>query len=581
MKMKYTLLSFLLIIQSFYFMAYSQGKINTTLLSEGWKVQSSAKVVEGGKSLSEGEIPTSSWYDATVPSTIMGVLTANGLYGNLLEGTNYQYADRIIFDDSWWYTTTFSIPDSDKDKNIKLLFDGLNYRANIWLNGIQIASQDSAYGTFRTYDFNITPYVKTENVLAVEVFRAQDGEPNIGFVDWNPRPLDESMGIFREVKIVAIGDVAMQNTWVYTEVNTKTLDEADIFIDVQLDNLSDKPVEGLLKGSIENISFSIPLSLNANEVKNVRLSPQDVPQLRIEQPRLWWCNTLGTPELYNLDLAFVINDEVSDQEDVTFGIRQIETYTTSEGHKGIMLNGKKVLIKSAGWTDDIFLRDTPQSNELQVNYVKDMNLNSIRFENIWGTSQNIYDLCDRYGLLALVGWSCQWEWEADMNIPDNEFGCIYSEHNISLLAQYFHDQVIWLRNHPSVVAWMVGSDKLPHPELEKKYIQLATELDNRPYIGAAKTLVSEISGPTGTKMNGPYEYVGPNYWYIDTLYGGAFGFNTETSPGPSIPVYESIIRIVPQAELWPMGKSWDYHCTTSTTDKIGRASCRERVSSPV
>ena len=569
MKAKFFKLIILILTHSYCFMSCTNVDNpihNKVVLNDGWQVQAAEQVMSDGQTLSSEQVSTEGWYEATVPSTIMGVLTANGLYEDILEGTNYLQADNSPFKGAWWYRTTFTLPTMGGDEFVKLLFDGVNYRANIWLNGVQLAGKDSVFGTFHTYSFDITPYAKEKNTLAVEVFRAEDGEPNIGFVDWNPRPLDESMGIFREVSLVKTRQVDMTNTWVKTEVNTQTLDEADLFISTQLQNLSDHPVSGTLEGKIENIKFKVPIALNPHESKTVMLSPSDIPQLHIEHPRLWWCNTLGNPELYNLDLAFIINDKVSCEEDITFGIRQIETYLTPDGHKGIMLNGQRVLIKSAGWTDDIFLRDTPESNELQVNYVKDMNLNSIRFENIWGTSQNIYDLCDQYGLLALVGWSCQWEWESYMGIPDNEFGCIYSDENINLLSQYFHDQVIWLRNHPSVVAWLVGSDKLPHPRLEEKYLELASQLDNRPYIGAAKTLVSEISGPTGTKMNGPYEYVGPNYWYIDTLYGGAFGFNTETSPGPSIPVYESIRRMVPSNELWPMGKSWDYHCTTSTTD---------------
>ena len=568
MKTKYITLLILILTHSYCFMSCTRVSTpmhSEIVLNDGWQVQSAEKAMTDGQALSGEEVSTEGWYEATVPSTIMGVLTDNGLYPDILEGTNYLQADNTPFKGAWWYRTTFTLPEMGTNEFVKLLFDGVNYRANIWLNGVQLASQDSTFGTFRTYDFDITPYVKQDNTLAVEVFRAEDGEPNIGFVDWNPRPLDESMGIFREVRVVTTGKVDMKNTWVRTDVNTQTLDEADVFISTQLQNLSDKAVKGYLEGKIENIIFKLPITLNAHETKTVELSPSNVPKLHIHNPRLWWCSTMGSPELYNLNLAFTIDYRVSCEEDITFGIRQIETYFTPDGHKGIVLNGKNILIKSAGWTDDIFLRDTPESNELQVNYVKDMNLNSIRFENIWGTSQNIYDLCDQYGLLALVGWSCQWEWESYMGIPDNEFGCIYSDENINLLSQYFHDQVIWLRNHPSVVAWLVGSDKLPHPELEKKYLALASQLDDRPYIGAAKTLVSDISGPTGTKMNGPYEYVGPNYWYIDTLYGGAFGFNTETSPGPSIPVYESIKRMVPPSELWPMGKSWDYHCTTSTT----------------
>lgn len=534
------------------------------LLSQNWKVQSSAKTEQNGEQLSSSAASIEGWYTATVPATVMGVLSANGLYNDLLVGTNYKDADRTPFDVSWWYRTTFKLSDI-KDKHIELQFDGLTYRANIWLNGKQIASKDDVYGPFRRFSFDVTQYAVEDNTLAIEIFRAQKGEPNIGFVDWNPRPLDENMGIFREVRLVITGNVSMANTWVQTKVDTTTLNEAWVNIETLLSNLSDKDIDGHLKGKIENIDFSLPVTLKAGEKKKVKITSEDVAALNIKNPRLWWCNHLGNPELYGLDLKFIADNNISAQENVTFGIRQIDTYITPKGHKGFILNGKKVLIKSAGWTDDIFLRDTPESNEIQVQYVKDMNLNSIRFENIWGNSQNIYDLCDRYGLLALVGWSCQWEWENYYGTPDDEFGCVRTEHDINLLTEFFNDQIIWLRNHPAIIAWMVGSDKLPRPELEKKYLDILPQIDNRPYVGAAKTMVSKLSGPTGMKMNGPYEYVGPNYWYTDTLYGGAFGFNTETGPGSQIPVYESIRKTIPKGDLWPLNDAWDFHCTTSTT----------------
>lgn len=534
------------------------------VLTDNWKVQKADKIEADGKILSSAKASTDNWYTAKVPSTIMGVLTANGLYEDILEGTNYKKADRTPFDSSWWYRTSFNLSDLDS-KHISLQFDGLTYRANIWLNGEQIASKEDVYGPFCRFSFDITDLAQENNVLAVEVFRAREGEPNIGFVDWNPRPLDENMGIFRSVSVNITGDVQMKNTWVQSSVNTETLKEASLNIETELNNLSDNTIDGQLRGEIESINFSIPVKLVPNEKKTIRITPEQIKDLNIKNPRLWWCSGLGEPELYELKLKFIASGKVSSEESVTFGIRQIDTYFTEEGHRGYILNGKKVLIKGAGWTDDIFLRDTHESNERQVKYVKDMNLNTIRFENIWGTGRNIYELCDKYGIMALVGWSCQWEWEGYFGRPDDEFGCIRTEHDMNLLTRFFNDQVVWLRNHPAIIAWYGGSDKLLRPELEKKYMELLPKIDTRPYIGSAKTMVSSVTGPTGMKMYGPYEYVGPNYWFIDTKFGGAYGFNTETGPGAQLPVYESIVKMVPQDELWPMGESWNYHCTTSTT----------------
>jgi len=195
--------------------------------------------------------------------------------------------------------------------------------------------------------------------------------------------------------------------------------------------------------------------------------------------------------------------------------------------------------------------------------VKHMNLNTLRFESIWGTSQDIYDLCDKYGILAMVGWSCQWEWEEYLGKPCDAFGGIQTEADVNLALESLTDQIHWLRNHPSIFVWFLGSDKLPKPELEIKYKNLIEKIDNRPYLLTAGTRTSEVSGPVGVKMNGPYEYVSPNYWFEDTKNGGAFGFNTETSPGAAIPSLESIKKMVPEDKLWPINSDWNYHCTHS------------------
>lgn len=275
---------------------------------------------------------------------------------------------------------------------------------------------------------------------------------------------------------------------------------------------------------------------------------------------------MGKPELCDLHLEFVEGGKVSDSEDVRFGIREIHSYLTVEGYRGFTLNGKKVLIRGAGWTDDIYLRDTPETNRLQLEYVRDMNMNTVRLEGFWGKSQNLYDLCDELGLMILVGWSCHWEWEDYLGAPcDDVYGGILSKDDIRLIAQSFEDQVMWLRYHPSVIGWFVGSDMLPKPELEECYRQFLTKEDDRDYLTSAKDQKSEISGPSGTKMAGPYEYVGPAYWYHPKAPGGAFGFNTETGIGAQLPVKESLVKMLGQ-QLFPVGNRWNFLCTVSGSD---------------
>lgn len=544
-----------------------QAELNhDQLLSDNWKVQSSEKINQSGAELSKSNVNYENWYQASVPSTVMGTLTSNGLYTDAFEGENYKKINSTQFDSSWWYVKEFEVADIASAQHYMLKFDGISYRANVWLNGNQITSQKEMFGPFRQFEYDVTSCLAPKNTLAVEVFRAQPGDPNIGFVDWNPRPKDENMGIFREVHLRSCNEVSMNQTFVRTKVDTQSLAEAWLTLETKLSNKTDQTVKGDLCGEFEGKTFKHTVELAPHQEKVLRIDSSKESLFHLVNPRLWWCHDMGTPEMYHMDLCFKVDNKVSDQQSVDFGVREVENYLTEEGYRGFKLNGKKVLVKSAGWTDDLFLRDTPQSNEMQVQYVKDMNLNSIRFENIWGTSQNIYDLCDRYGLLTLVGWSCQWEWENYLGTPVDEFGGIRTPEQVKLIGDSFRDQVIWLRNHPSIIAWFVGSDLLPRPELEKSYQKTLKEFDNRSYIGSAKEMTSEISGPSGTKMNGPYEYVGPNYWYKSEAPGGAFGFNTETCIGAQLPVKESLEMMMSDNKLWPLSEEWNYHCTASTTN---------------
>ena len=496
-------------------------------------------------------------YKAHVPCTVAGVLNENGVFGpDVMDQDHYKAIDKSIFDSPWVFTTQFN---AKKGQRYALRFEGLNYYADIELNGKLIASRDTTFGPFRTWEFDVSDLVKSKNKLKVTLRRAQKGDLNAGYVDWNPRPVDESMGIIRPVTVVCTPDVEVQDVFVKPLVNPADLSKACFEAQVTLVNRSTKPVSGTVEGKYEGGHFSVPASLAAGETKCITVTE------KVENPRIWWPAELGKPELYHLEAAFCKGGKASHSAGATFGLRSIESEITPFGHRQFILNGRKVLIKSAGWTDDLFMQDTPESLETQVKMVADMGLNSIRFENIWGKDHTIYDLCDKYGLMALVGFSCQWEWEDYCGLPETKgYGCINDPASEALAVHYFHDQVIWLRNHPSVIGWLTGSDRIPNPRLEKQYLEDYEKLDYRPYVCSAKSLTS-LAGPSGTKMEGPYEYVGPDYWWIDNRSGGNYGFNTETGPGLQMPQLESVKRMVGEKDLWPVGPNWAYHCTASAS----------------
>jgi exo-1,4-beta-D-glucosaminidase len=506
-------------------------------------------------------------FEAVTPSTVAGSLYEAGYFGeDLFEGRNYEKVDKSVFDDTWTYSTTFAGKPA-KGKHAELVFDGLDYYADIFLNGEQVASSDTAFGVFIRRKYDVTKLLKAENSLEVKLRRAQKGDLNIGFVDWNPRPFDESMGIVRPVALHTTGAVSIEDVYVVPDLDVESFATADLSVRVTLSNKENRPVKATLGLDLEGEgTASVPVALGPGETKAVTLTPQELSLLHIESPRVWWTYDMGVPELYKLNVSVKKGGKVSDCDETVFGIRRIESRIVDGGYRQFTLNGKDILLKGAGWTDDIFLLDTPESIERQVRYVMDMNMNLIRFENIWGKDDLIYDLCDQLGVLALVGFSCQWEWEDYCGLPEvRGYGCINTPESEDLAVKYFYNQVVRLHNHPSVIAWLTGSDRIPNPGLEERYLAIYENEDYRPYVCSAKNLKS-LAGWSGTKMEGPYEYVAPDYWYKDTEAGGAFGFNTETCIGANLPQLESLRKMIPEESLWPLSDVWDYHCTASGSD---------------
>jgi exo-1,4-beta-D-glucosaminidase len=531
-------------------------------LNSGWFIKRASEVNKNGKELSSTQHAQTGWLKSELPSTIMATLVHNGLYQDpyVLQNMEHIPMDSIL--KPWWLTSTFALG-ALENNTATLNFDGINYKAQVYLNGTLVADSNQIKGAFNTFKLPVTKLLREgENHLAILLLPPGTGAYSIGFVDWAPTPPDKNMGIWRGVNLKISKEVAMTSTFVQTDLNVQNFSSADLTISTELVNNTNLAQKVMLKGSFDEVVFTHELTLDAHQSKTVTLTPKEVPSLKVNNPKLWWPIGYGEPNLHQLTLSAVVNQSTSSRETVQFGIRKITDYKNKNGHRGYIVNGKKILIKGAGWLDKLFLENDSLYDEQQMQYVVDMNMNCVRFEGFWGKDQHIYDLCDQYGLLAMVGFSCHWEWHDYIGTPCNEdkFGCADEEDEIALIADYWKSQVKYLRNHPSIFSWVGGSDFLPHPELEKKLMSiLEKENPSAPYLGAAKWHESEVSGPTGVKMAGPYDYVTPNYWYKDTLRGGAFGFNTETGPGPQPPVYSSLVKMYGQNLHYPIDSTWNFH----------------------
>ncbi len=543
-------------------------------LDDLWYIQSSAKVRDGGEVLSRPGIRTDGWSPALVPSTVLGTLVQNGVYGDVFRSRSLALVPEEDFQVPWWYRREFILPAGPDLTSFRLELDGVSYRADIWVNGSLVAGSDTVFGPFRRFSLDITRFVKTgeKNVLAVRVIPRAKGEPGIGFADWNPAPPDGSLGVWRKVRIRASGDVSIHNIFVSSKLDLKTFGEAGLTVRAELLNAGEKKHSVEVRIRLESIDLTKTVEVMPGERKLVVFTPEDTPELVIKSPRIWWTHDLGKPELYKIYLQATADGRESDIASVRFGIREVSDYLTADGHRGYMLNGRKILVRGGGWTDELFLAAPRKKLEAEIAYARHMNLNALRFEGFWGSSEDIYDLCDENGILIMAGWSCIWEWEGRLGKPvDERYGGITSAEDMALVSRSWEDQIKWLRNHPSILVWLESSDKLPCPDLEREYARILKESDpTRPFLVSAKGWTSGLSGRSGVKMLGPYDYVPPVYWYVDGKNGGAYGFNTESGPGPQVPPVESLRRMFTPEELWPIGEAWKYHCAGGMFNDLRR-----------
>jgi exo-1,4-beta-D-glucosaminidase len=215
------------------------------------------------------------------------------------------------------------------------------------------------------------------------------------------------------------------------------------------------------------------------------------------------------------------------------------------------VNGRRILVRGAGWTSEMMLRYSRERYEQEVRYVRDMGLNTIRLEGKL-EDDSFYDVTDREGILVMPGWCCCDHWEKWDKWDDED---------LPVAVASLRDQSLRLRGRPSVFTWLNGSDGPPPAAVEKAYLDVLRETGfPNPVVSSATEKKAEISGESGMKMRGPYEWVPPNYWYEDTTLGGPHGFATEIGPGPAPPPLESLKRFLPADRLWPVNEAWSYHC---------------------
>jgi exo-1,4-beta-D-glucosaminidase len=526
-----------------------------------WRVESSCKVSAKGDQLSAAGFDDSKWHRAEVPGTVVGALVTDKTlpdpdYGLNLRQTPGFSEGRIPFADrdmpadspyrcSFWFRTEFPTPASITKSAAWLHFLGINYRANVWLNGKKIGDRADIAGAFRSFEFRVNDLLtKTgKNALAVEVFAPEKYDLGLTWVDWNPTPPDKDMGIWREVFLSQSGDVTLRRPYVNSKL-APDYKSADLYVSALLTNTSDHLVKTTLHVELAGSELTEPIELAAKESKTVR------QQLKLPQPHLWWPYQMGDPYLYTAKFQVGSAGAESDSSTVQFGVREVTSELTPTGGRLFKVNGKNVLIRGAAWAPDMLFRWSSKRLDADLAYVKHMGLNTIRLEGKTDRDE-FFDKTDRLGILVMPGWCCCDAWERWSH---------WTPETKSIAAASLTDQIVRLRNHPSVFVWLYGSDNPPPPEIETMYLGILKDLEwPNPSVSSASEQTTKVTGKSGVKMTGPYEYVPPVYWLADTKAGGAWGYNTETSPGPAIPPKESLEKFIPKEHLWPIDEYWNFH----------------------
>ena len=605
---------------------------------KNFQLQSSTQVSDGGKLLSSPDYqPAVSWYKARVPSTVLTALVKNNIYPDPYTGLNnmlipdasdefnvkyglekYSYLPNVKnpWKNPYWYRTQFFIPESDKGKLVQLIFDGINYRAEVWLNGSLIADSSQMVGMFRQFTFDVSKFIITDsrNCLAVKIFPLdfpglpateqlqafgpfyENGGPtgdigkNVTMLcsagwDWIPPVRDRNMGIWQPVYLRTTGNATLENIHLTTDLpNLSDTSVAKLSLSLSVENHANSAVNGNLKVTVSPENFTdnsagftvnYPVQINALNNTHIELKADNVNQFLVNNPKLWWCNGYGAPNLYRIKIQLFNGNSISDEKSFLFGIRTVSSQADDVNgmvRRTFFINGKKIHLVGGAWVPDMMLNRDSLRNDYELHLCQNANMNLIR---IWGggvtPEEPFWQACDRYGLLV---WNDFW-------ITGDTQGEFKGSPDYPLQGDVFianvKSSILCIRNHPSLLVWTGGNEGHARKELYDAMRQAVIDLDGtRPFIpsssGWAKMAGDWLASypdnkPAGVYSGGPYSWKDPKYYYRLADTAKDWVFKDETGI-PSLPPLNTLKKIIPNFSWdttlrFPFNHTWGYHdaCT--------------------
>lgn len=498
--------------------------VENTYINDGWDMARVPDVTDNGTALSKkGYSQNGSWLDATVPGTVLTSYYNAGLIPDPYYSDNLLALDEDYYNVDYWYRNEFVVPESYKDRRVMLNFDGINWKADIFVNGNSVGSIE---GAFIRGQFDITDYVTIGETNSIAVYIHwcnSDVEDMPSFLcsaswDWMPAIPGRNMGIYKDVYLSASGGVTVDDPYITTDLNEPNYNKAVVNVSTDLTNHTDRKISGTVVGTIRTkngddkkiYKFSKRVNVPAGETVNVQ-----VAEFTMKNPELWWPNGLGEQDLYVMNIYFKAG-KVSDSEDVQFGVREYsyeyEPDKTVEGNTPtddviVYINGEKVYCRGGNWgVPEAMLNWTAKDFDNAVRLSAEEGFTMIR---CWhGTSgfEAFYDACDKYGILVYDEF-----WLNGSNAPKDRL----------MFLDNVEDTIKRVRNRASLAIWGGANEITPPGGLDIKIQVLLTDtkkcLDKtRIYISASNT--EELTGGITYAIN-------DLEWYFTN--GRNIGFTTE------------------------------------------------------
>lgn len=566
MNMKYGFLTFLLLlgvtVSSAQMVSVDAARCENLNTLE-WRIHPVDGIADVGPVIATPGYDDSSWLKGRVPGTVLTSYVEAGLYPDPYFGDNQLRIPDGFFTADFWYRAEFELPESFDGRRVWLNLDGINWKADVYLNGDMITFIEGAFIRTRK---DVTRYIKSNgpNVIAVRIVRndnpgevtvqhLDDPDPNGGVIgkdsptfmasigwNWMPTIPGRNIGIWNDVYLTSTGDVSVLDPFVRTTLSLPDTTKACLALDVDLKNRSKQPVEGVLEASFEGRLIEVPVTLAGRETKSVHLSSDDFPQLVMDNPSLWWPNGYGDQPMYGMKVSFRTGDEVSDSRDVRFGVRQY-SYSVENDVLRLKVNGVPVLVRGGNWgMSDSMLRCDSLGYDLRVRLHKDMNLNMIRNWTGMIGDDEFYQACDRYGIMV---WDDFWLANPlDGPDPTDE----------AMFIRCVEDKVRHFRNHPSVALWCGRNEGYPPARLDSAMRILTSRLDGSRYY-ISHSAASPVTGL------GPYENKSSRWYYANR------GRTLHSEQGIVVPpTVESMKAMMPEDKLWPINDMWGMHDWTQT-----------------